>query len=177
MKIVRDNPKTVTVNFGGKRGRKVRENYLNMTIESMGTNGENILEPIIKDLTSNSESYTFSDPRGLLFSTQFAQPAILLAENAMFADMRNRGLVQENAQFAGHSLGEYGCLSAIADFLPLQKLMEVVFYRGLTMQLAMTRDETGRSDFAMAAVNPKRLGYSKLWIMSKEPSYTRLTVS
>lgn len=159
LKIVRENPKHLTVNFGGKRGRKLRQNYLSMTLEITGPDdGEVSVEPIIKGLTSQSESYTFSDSRGLIFSTQFAQPAILLAENAMFADMRERCLVPKNARFAGHSLGEYGSLSAVANFLSLRQLMDVVFYRGLTMQVAMERDENGRSNFGMAAVNPGRVG-------------------
>ena len=35
--------------------------------------------------------------------------------------------------------------------------MSVVFYRGLTMQVAVERDESGRSNYAMCAVNPSRI--------------------
>ena len=49
--------------------------------------GKIIKKPIIEDLTSETMSYTFSDPRGLLFSTQFAQPIIMLLEQAAMADL------------------------------------------------------------------------------------------
>jgi fatty acid synthase subunit beta len=42
--------------------------------------------------------------------------------------------------FAGHSLGEYFALASIADVLPVSSLVDVVFYRGITMQRAVERD-------------------------------------
>ena len=72
--------------------------------------------------------------------------------------MRSKGLVQSGALFAGHSLGEYGALSAVADFIPFKTLMGICFYRGLAMQAAMERDEEGRTEYAMVAVNPMRVG-------------------
>ncbi|KAK0647828.1 Fatty acid synthase subunit beta [Lasiodiplodia hormozganensis] len=157
--IVRTNPKSLTISFGGPKGHRIRQNYLAMTIEKVLPDGHTtVTEPMIKDLTPDSSSYTFYEPRGLLFSTQFAQPAILLQEMATFLDMRARGLVQEGAPFAGHSLGEYGALAAMADFLPVETLVRVIFYRGLTMQVAMERDEFGRTEYGMAAANPGRVG-------------------
>ena len=156
--IVRRNPKTLTVYFGGDRGRKIRENYLKMTAESTLPDGRTVIEPILKDLNRKSTSYTFTDTQGLIFSTQFAQPAITLLEKASFEDMRSKGLVQESAAFAGHSLGEYGALSALADFIPFKTLMKVCFYRGLTMQAAMERDAQGHTEYSMIAVNPVRVG-------------------
>ena len=158
LEIVRNNPKVLTIHFRGKRGRKIRDNYLAMTIESTLPDGSKITEPILKELTCQSTSYTFAESRGLISSTQFAQPAITLLEKATFEDMRAKGLFQEGAAFAGHSLGEYGALSAIAEFMPFEKLMSVVFYRGLTMQVALKRDEHGQTDFSMVAVNPSRVG-------------------
>jgi fatty acid synthase subunit beta, fungi type len=35
--------------------------------------------------------------------------------------------------------------------------VSVVFYRGLTMQVAVERDELGRSNYSMCAVNPSRI--------------------
>ena len=35
--------------------------------------------------------------------------------------------------------------------------MDVVFYRGMTMQCAVPRNEQGESDYAMMAVNPLRV--------------------
>ena len=113
---------------------------------------------MLKALDHHSTSYTFADAQGLLYSTQFAQPAITILEKASFEDMRSKGLVQESASFAGHSLGEYGALSAVADFIPFKALMGVCFYRGLAMQAAMERDEQGRTEYAMVAVSPVRVG-------------------
>ena len=155
--IVRNDPKTLTVYFGGSRGRKIRDNYLAMTIERVAEDGRVIQEPIIKSLTPTSQSYTFSDPRGLLYSTQFAQPALVLMEMATYLDLESKGLIQEGASFAGHSLGEYSALGALAHVMSMESLVSLVFYRGLTMQLAMERDQEGRTAFSMMAVNPSRV--------------------
>lgn len=74
--------------------------------------------------------------------------------------MRSKGLVQDNCVFAGHSLGEYSALASIADILPVSALVDVVFYRGITMQRAVERDSQNRSSYAMVAVNPSRIGKS-----------------
>ena len=155
--IVRNDPKILTVYFGGARGRKIRDNYLAMTIERVAEDGRVIQEPIIKTLTPKSQSYTFSDPRGLLYSTQFAQPALVLMEMATYLDLESKGLIQKDASFAGHSLGEYSALGALAHVMSMESLVSLVFYRGLTMQLAMERDQEGRTAFSMMAINPSRV--------------------
>ncbi|KAL9046344.1 MAG: hypothetical protein Q9214_000797 [Letrouitia sp. 1 TL-2023] len=155
--IVRNDPKSLTVYFGGAKGREIRNNYLAMVIERVRPNGQVVQEPIVKGLTSASQSYTFSDPRGLLYSTQFAQPALVLMEMAAFVDLKSKGLIQEGAAYAGHSLGEYSALGALARVMPMESLVSLVFYRGLTMQVAMERDQEGRTAFSMVAVNPSRV--------------------
>jgi len=75
--------------------------------------------------------------------------------------MRAKGFIQDGATYAGHSLGEYGSLSAFSGFLPMNDLMDVVFYRGLSMQLAMEREENGETGYSMVAANPKRVGKGK----------------
>jgi malonyl CoA-acyl carrier protein transacylase len=62
--------------------------------------------------------------------------------------MRSKGLVQPGAAFAGHSLCEFSALAAAADILPNSSLVGIVFYRGLTMQHAVERDEQGGSNYA-----------------------------
>jgi len=114
--------------------------------------------PIFKDITDASTFYTFISPTGLLSSTQFTQPALTLMEKAAFDDMKAQGLVQQDAAFGGHSLGEYSALAAIANVIPIESLVDVVFYRGMTMQVAVPRDGQGRSNYAMMAVNPSRVG-------------------
>jgi fatty acid synthase subunit beta, fungi type len=129
-----------------------------MEIETTSLDGGTFSKPVLSGLTRESMSYTFVESRGLLFSTQFAQPAILLLQKATFEDMRANGFIQDGATYAGHSLGEYGSLSAFSGFLSIRSLMDVVFYRGLTMQVSMERDEHGETNFSMVAANPKRVG-------------------
>lgn len=74
--------------------------------------------------------------------------------------LKSKGLLSHDALFAGHSLGEYTALSTIGEIMPFEKMLSIVFYRGLTMQAAVDRDEKGRSKFAMVAVNPSRVGKS-----------------
>ena len=156
--IVKTNPKELTIHFGGPRGKAIRENYMAMTFETVNTDGTIKSEKIFKEINENTTSYTYRSPTGLLSATQFTQPALTLMEKASFEDMRSKGLVQSDSSFAGHSLGEYSALASIAEVMPIESLVSVVFYRGLTMQVAVERDEQGRSNYSMCAVNPSRIG-------------------
>ena len=158
--IVKNNPKELTVYFGGPRGKAIRQNYMSMTFESVNADGTIKSEKIFKEVDENTTSYTYRSPTGLLSATQFTQPALTLMEKASFEDMRSKGLVQRDSSFAGHSLGEYSALAALADVMPIESLVSVVFYRGLTMQVAVERDEQGRSNYSMCAVNPSRISKS-----------------
>ena len=157
--IVKNNPKQKTVHFGGLQGQKVRERYMAMTYDSVDSDGNLKSIALFPDITVASMKYTFYSPTGLLFSTQFAQIALVVTEKAAFEDMKAKGLVGKNVSaFAGHSLGEYAALAAVADFLSINSLCDIVFYRGLTMQRAVERDSQNRSNYAMCAVNPSRVG-------------------
>ena len=117
-------------------------------------------------VVARTGSFTFQHPEGLLFSTEFAQPALVLVELAAFRDMRAHGLVSPDATFAGHSLGEYAALAAVGQVLALEDLIDIgehkwscvfvgiddefahfccttVFLRGITMQNAVVRDDEG----------------------------------
>ena len=155
--IVRNNPKELTIHFGGPRGKAIRQNYMSMTFESVNADGSIKSEKIFKEVTESTASYTYRSPTGLLSATQFTQPALTLMEKASFEDMRAKGLVQRESSFAGHSLGEYSALAALAEVMPIESLVSVVFYRGLTMQVAVERDAQGRSNYSMCAVNPSRI--------------------
>ncbi|EEH21369.2 hypothetical protein PABG_03585 [Paracoccidioides brasiliensis Pb03] len=155
--IVKNNPQELTIHFGGPRGKIIRQNYMSMTFETVNADGSIKSERIFKDVNENSTSYTYRSPTGLLSATQFTQPALTLMEKASFEDMRSKGLVQRDSSFAGHSLGEYSALAALADVMSIESLVSVVFYRGLTMQVAVERDEQGRSNYSMCAVNPSRI--------------------
>ena len=92
-------------------------------------------------------------PKGFLFATQFAQIALVVTSRAAFKDMRLKDLVLLGPAFAGHSLGEFSALAAVADILPISSPVDIVFYRGLTMRHAVKCDEQGRSNYAMCIVN------------------------
>ena len=155
--IVKTNPKELTIHFGGPRGKAIRQNYMAMTFESINADGSVKSEKIFKEINESTTSYTYRSPTGLLSATQFTQPALTLMEKASFEDMRSKGLIQRDSSFAGHSLGEYSALASIAEVMPIESLVSVVFYRGLTMQVAVERDEQGRSNYSMCAVNPSRI--------------------
>lgn len=165
LRIVRENPKELTVHFGGPRGRAIRERYMSITVEKSEADGEVRLQRIFKELDENTKSYTHRAPQGLLYSTQFAQPALTLMAKASFAALRARSLIPDGSTFAGHSLGEYAALSAFSECMRIEDLITLVFYRGLTMQLSVERDETGRTNYAMCAFNPSRVSssMSSLW--------------
>lgn len=86
--------------------------------------------------------------------TQFAQIALVVMEKAAFEDMWTRGFIQRDCAFAGHSLGEYSALASITDLWHISALVDVVFYRGITMQHVVKQDSKGWSNYAMCTVNP-----------------------
>ena len=155
--IVKNNPKSKTIHFGGIKGQAIRQRYMDMTYDTMDKDGNVKTLPLFSDIDVRTPAYTFSHPAGLLFATQFAQIALVVTEKAAFEDMRSKGLVVKGGAFAGHSLGEYSALASIPDVLPISSLVDVVFYRGITMQRAVERDARNRSNYAMCAVNPSRI--------------------
>ncbi|KIJ66907.1 hypothetical protein HYDPIDRAFT_174219 [Hydnomerulius pinastri MD-312] len=157
VEIVKDNPKEKTIHFGGIKGQAIRQRYMDMTYDTMDKDGNVKTLPLFADIDARTPKYTFSHPNGLLFATQFAQIALVVTEKAAFEDMRAKGFVQKDCAFAGHSLGEYSALASIADVLHISALVDVVFYRGITMQRAVERDAHNRSNYAMCAVNPSRI--------------------
>ncbi|KAL2913765.1 fatty acid synthase alpha subunit Lsd1 [Polyrhizophydium stewartii] len=157
IEIVRDNPKAKTVHFGGIKGAKIRSSYMNMRYDTVDESGAPRQTAIFGSITEDTESFTFQHPAGLLSATQFTQPALTLTAVASFTDMEANGLVQTKAAFAGHSLGEYAALCAIGRVLSIESIVDITFYRGLTMQVAVPRDELGRSQYGMVAANPVRV--------------------
>ncbi|CEG41510.1 fatty acid synthase subunit [Plasmopara halstedii] len=155
LEMVRKNPQSITVHFGGKKGRAIREKYMSLTCEDPIT-GE--IAPLLPEINVRTQSFSFSAPEGLLFATQFSQPALVLLEKAMFSEIEAAHLIPDDAHFAGHSLGEYAGLSSFAGALAVEDVVEVVFLRGLIMQKAVKRDADGRSDYGMVAINPTRVG-------------------
>ncbi|KAF0719350.1 hypothetical protein As57867_001093, partial [Aphanomyces stellatus] len=164
LEIVRQNPNSLTIHFGGKRGMAIRDNYMALRCQKpdpTSPSGSKTV-PLFPEITTNTHSFTFSAPTGLLFATQFSQPALVLMEKALYNEAKANGVVPNDCYFAGHSLGEYAALSSFAEILATPDLAEVVFLRGMVMQNAVERDEHGMSDYGMVAANPARVG-SKLF--------------
>jgi malonyl CoA-acyl carrier protein transacylase len=155
--IVKHNPKEKTIHFGGIKGQAIHQRYIDMTCDTLDKDGSVKTLPLFTDINIRTQRYTFSHPNGLLFATQFAQIALVVTEKAAFDDMRSKRLIQCNSGFTAHSLREYSALTSIADVLPISSLVDVVFYRGITMQRAVERDSQNRSNYAMCAVNPSRI--------------------
>ena len=156
--IVKNDPKELTIHFGGPKGKRIRQNYMALTQDSTLPNGTTITTRLLSEITPRSTSYTFRSPIGLLSATQFTQPALTLMEIALFEDMSSKGLVAPNASFAGHSLGEYSALAALGGgILPIEVPVAITFFRGLAMQLNVDRDANGRSDYSMCAINPSKI--------------------
>ncbi|KAJ2655345.1 fatty acid synthase alpha subunit Lsd1 [Coemansia sp. RSA 1200] len=151
--IIRNNPKEYTVHFSGSDGMRIRQNYSQF--------------PEI----AGKDAHTFQAlSGGLLHATQFAQPAIMLFDVAMAEEMRARGVFDEDALIAGHSLGEYGALAALG-IMSLEDILDITFVRGMTMQATVERDALGQSNFALIAVDPSRVSrgfteYSLQYVIS-----------
>ncbi|ONM47303.1 type I polyketide synthase [Nocardia donostiensis] len=97
-------------------------------------------------------------PDGVLHLTQFTQVAMATLGVAQIAELREAGAFVEGALLAGHSVGEYNALAAVAGVLPLEAVLEVVFQRGSAMHELVPRDEKGRSNYRMAAIRPSQIG-------------------
>ncbi|KAJ2459216.1 fatty acid synthase alpha subunit Lsd1 [Coemansia sp. RSA 2424] len=156
LEIVRNSPKALTVHFGGCKGANIRRHYVTLTRSDGGNKGDAI--PLFPEITPESSSYTYRSPTGLLSSTQFTQVALVAYAIAAVADMRAKSLVQKDAVFAGHSLGEYAALASLSGILALEDVLDLGFFRGMLMQLAVERDAQGQSQYGMVAVDPSRLG-------------------
>ncbi|MBB5915228.1 fatty acid synthase [Nocardia transvalensis] len=100
----------------------------------------------------------YRHPQGVLHLTQFTQVAMATLGVAQVAELREAGAFVEGAMLAGHSVGEYNALAAVAGVLPLEAVLEVVFQRGSAMHELVPRDAKGRSDYRMAAIRPSQIG-------------------
>ncbi|KAJ2855196.1 fatty acid synthase alpha subunit Lsd1, partial [Coemansia erecta] len=148
--IVRNNPRSLTIHFAGKRGAIVRAALRELAPAA-----------IAKDALS----HTFVAPQGLLHATQFSQAALLVAAVAEGAHLRALGAFPDDAVFAGHSLGELAGLAVAAQIFDAEDAAIIGFIRGLVMQQSVDRDPvSGRSLYAMLAVSPARVAQ---WFSSK----------
>ncbi|WP_295629661.1 type I polyketide synthase, partial [uncultured Corynebacterium sp.] len=100
----------------------------------------------------------FHHPEGVLNLTQFTQVSMATLGLAQAAELREAGVLDEDAYFAGHSVGEYNALAAFAGVLDAAAVLEVVYHRGLTMHSLVPRDAAGRSNYGLAALRPDKCG-------------------
>jgi len=170
--IVKKNPKSLTVHFGGRRGALIRRNYLDMTYQAPLPDRTLVTKRFF-DIDEHTRSYTFNSDNGLLHSTEFTQPALTVMQKAIYDDMTSKGLIPSSSIFAGHSLGEYSALWTFAHIMPMERFLYVVFYRGLSMKSSVDRSEgeNGRSDFAMVVVNPSRISNGMSSLSGEEDTY------
>ncbi|OLY84576.1 Fatty acid synthase subunit beta, partial [Smittium mucronatum] len=157
LEILIDNIKEKTVYFGGQNGSRIRSNYMSLNYQEVDEYGMKKMVPLFPGIDENSVSYTFNSADGLLNSTEFTQPLIMLYEITAFQDMVENNLVYKDIMFAGHSLGEFCALSALAKIIKPEEMVELIFYRGLAMQKIVKRNEDGSSDYGMIAFNPSRV--------------------
>ena len=130
-----------------------------MTYDTLDKDDKREDAPLFTDINIRTQRYAFHHPNSLLFATQFAQIALVVTEKAAFDDMHSKGLIQCNSAFTSHSLGEYSALALIADVL-LISLVDVVFYRGTTMQSAID-SATRKTGLTMLCVPSTRAASAK----------------
>ncbi|KAJ2655118.1 fatty acid synthase alpha subunit Lsd1 [Coemansia sp. RSA 1199] len=154
LELVRSNALQHTVCFEDESEDFVLTNYLDVKAKLPAHQQHTDLSA----LDSDTLSYTVKSPTGLLNATQITQPALVAFAFAAIADMRAHGLIQTNAAFAGHSLGELCALATLSNVFTLEDILDLALFRGLLMQSAVPRDEQGHPGFGMVAVNPSRVG-------------------
>jgi fatty acid synthase subunit beta len=155
--IVRRNPKELTIFFGGRRGKAIRENYMSLIFDVADSHGNLATVKAFPEITNTTRSYTYQSESGLLHETIFTQPAMAFTELSRVHEMRARGVIDRNSCFAGHSLGEFIALGGLGELFTLDGLAALTFYRGLTMQKAVRQDGQAAIEYSMCAVNPARL--------------------
>ncbi|MCS4492468.1 type I polyketide synthase [Corynebacterium sp. ES2715-CONJ3] len=103
----------------------------------------------------------FTHPEGVLYLTQFTQVAMACLAVAQIAELDEAHTLENNAYFAGHSVGEYTALAAYSHVITLENVVEIVYQRGLTMHRLVERDEKGNSQYGLAALRPHKMGLSE----------------
>ncbi|MFD4292504.1 fatty acid synthase subunit beta domain-containing protein [Rhodococcus sp. NPDC058532] len=141
------------------RSKAAREIWDRADKHTRDTLGFSILA-IVRDNPTvvKARGVTHKHPDGVLHLTQFTQVAMAVLGVAQVAELRESGAFVEGSYLAGHSVGEYNALAAVAGVLPLEAVLEVVFQRGSAMHALVPRDANGRSNYRLAAIRPSQFG-------------------
>ncbi len=145
-----------------QESRLVREVWTQADIftrQSLGFSLLEIVEKNPKKIYVRGEKWVHQE--GVLFLTQFTQVALVVHGIATLTDLKKRSLFSKDMMFGGHSLGEYSSLAACANIISLEKMIEVVYQRGLTMQNFVPRNEEGISPYGMGVICPHRANLSE----------------
>ncbi|AHD19230.1 3-oxoacyl-ACP synthase [Rhodococcus pyridinivorans SB3094] len=139
-----------------KAAREIWERADKHTREALGFS----ILAVVRDNPTvlKARGVTHKHPDGVLHLTQFTQVAMATLGVAQIAELKEAGAFVDDAFLAGHSVGEYNALAAVAGVLPLEAVLEVVFQRGSAMHALVPRDEQGRSNYRMAAIRPSQFG-------------------
>lgn len=92
--------------------------------------------------------------QGVLHLTQFTQVAMAVLAQAQVAELREAGLLVEDAVLCGHSVGEYNTFGALSGVLALETVIQMVYERGCTMHRLIARDAQGESGYRMGVIRP-----------------------
>jgi len=96
-------------------------------------------------------------PQGVLNLTHFTQVAMAVLAQAQVAELREAG-VWVDGIVAGHSVGEYNAIGALAGALPPEAVVATVYQRGRVMHTLVPRDAEGNSGYAMGVIRPHHAG-------------------
>lgn len=149
---------------GYARSRAAKAIWDRADAHTRATLGFSILEVVRENPTEISTVEVYGvpgnhrHPDGVLFLTQFTQAAMAVLAAAQMAELDEAGVRVDDAFLAGHSVGEYNALAAVAGALSLEAVVEVVFRRGSVMHTLVPRDAEGRSNYRLAAIRPSQIG-------------------
>jgi fatty acid synthase subunit alpha len=139
---VKDTPKEKTIHSGGTKGQKICARCVEwMTYDNMDKDDVVRALPLFGDVN------------------------VCTSVRSVFSRRHREGHLWRHAIEAFHSgqyylrrpfPGEYSAFASVAGVLPISLLVEVVFYRGITIQ----RDSANHSDYAVTTVKLSRISPS-----------------